>query len=180
MNLPMHVGPGGQPVAAAKVLEPAHPGRGARLRRFFRRTPLEERVRILASSARVDITVDDDGFLEVRLTLANLARRRLVVDRFHCDEWIWNGVVLPGVDPHVRGIGTTIPGRGVAECLLTFQLAPGIVRRLRGATPPAPNRYTSVEARLEILGRLWFARHRDPVWVHVVPPNAEIHAPWNG
>lgn len=155
------------------------PSRLRRLTRPFRRTPLEERLRITAVSAALHAFADDDGTLEVHLAIANLSRRALTVERFHCEQWVWNGAVLPSVEPHFRGIGTRVPGRGFAECWLTFQLGAGTLRRIRGATRPAANPYSSVEARLEILGRLWFARRRLPMWLHLMPPNAEMSTPWS-
>lgn len=149
-----------------------------RVRGAFRRTPLEERLRISAVRADLHVFADDDGTLEVQVTIANLSRRRLTIDRFHCEQWLWNGAVLPNVEPHFRGVGSRVRGHDFLDCWLTFQIGAGIIRRIRAATPPAPNRFTSVEARLEILGRLWFARRRVPIWLHLAPPNAHLTAPW--
>lgn len=159
-------------------LTQSRPSRLGRLIRPFRRTPLEERLRITAASAVLRAFADDDGTLEVRVAIANLSRRGLTIERFHCEQWLWNGAVLPSAEPHVRGIGTRVPGYGFTDFWLTFQLGAGALRRIHGATPPAQNPFSSVEARIEILGRLWFARRRTPIWLHLTPPNAELTTPW--
>lgn len=154
------------------------PTRWQRLRRVFSRTPFEERLRIVAVGATLEVHADDDGLLEVHLSIANLSRRRVTVKRFHCEQWFWNGAELPSMEPHFRGIGTRIPKRGFADCALTFQLGPGSVRRIRDATRPAPNVYSSVDARVEVFGRLWFERRKEPLWLYLTPPNAVMSTPW--
>ena len=149
-----------------------------RVRGVFRRTPLEERLQVIAGRAVLRVFAEDDGTLEVQVTIANLSRRALTIDRFHCEQWLWNGAVLPSVEPHFRGIGARVRGRDFTDCWLTFQLGAGAIRRIRGATVPAANRYSSVEARVEILGRLWFARRKVPMWIHLAPPNAEVVTSW--
>ena len=162
---------------AVPALGASAPRRGF-IRRLVTRTPFEERVRIVAASAQLEVLADDDGIVEVQLSLANLSRKRLTVERFHCEQWLWNGNVLPSVEPHFRGIGTTVEGKSFGECWLTFHLTPGIVRRMRTALIPAPNRLSSVEAQLEVLGKLWFTRRREPMWLRLTPPNAFVRTPW--
>lgn len=149
-----------------------------RVRGVFRRTPLEERLHVIAIKSVLHVFADDDGTLEVQLTVANLSRRKLTIDRFHCEQWLWNGAVLPSAEPHFRGVGRAVRGRDFTDCWLTFQLGAGAIRRIRTATPPAANRYTSIEARVEILGRLWFARRKTPIWLHLMPPNTQLTTPW--
>lgn len=154
------------------------PTRWQRVRQVFTRTPFEERWRIVAIAATLEVHADDDGTLEVQLSIANLSRRRMTIKRFHCEQWFWNGAELPGMEPHFRGIGTRVPRRGFAECTLTFQLGAGTVRRIRDATQPAANVYSSVDARVEVFGRLWFERRKEPLWLYLTPPNAVMSTPW--
>jgi hypothetical protein len=93
----------------------------SRLRGVFRRRSPEHLFVMHNGLAYVHVLEDDDGAIEVYLTVVNMGRRTANVEQVHVDGCRANGVNLSVMAPVFRPPDKPIPPKGCVESAVTQQ-----------------------------------------------------------
>lgn len=150
-------------VASLKVSVPLVPGVSAEVPirwSFFRpvvqklrKTPPEQLVRVVGVRGLVHINADDDGMVDVYLTLVNMTDRPLRVDDLQLDLFYVGHVTTSVAAPLFRPSEKPIPPFDTGEINFTIHLGAPAIRTIVQRMQKAQNVFSSPIITLTIGGR---------------------------
>ena len=97
---------------------------------------------------------DDNGRLDVYLTLVNVSREPLQVEQLFLQQFSASGSELPGVSPVLTPVEKPVPTGGVIEVHFRSSLGAAAIRQILRSVQKAQNLQSSPRVQVVFVGNL--------------------------
>jgi hypothetical protein len=154
------------------------------VRRLFRRDPLSALVQVPYARAHVHAAEDDDGTIDVWLTVANMGPRQVNIEQFYLEQCLANGTNFSVTVPMFTPPQEPLTPRAFREVYFRIPIQAPAIRHLIRVMQPAQNLRSSPRVELTISGSLDLrtgkARDRVRFTVPIRLPELNLSAPSAG
>ena len=144
----------------------------------FARPALTDQVKLLLQHASVRIDRPDEGVACFDLSVVNLSRKNVTVDRVTLDSWSWLSRILPELAPTVRGLGTVVAKQSIGYLRLSVQLNSAAIRRIAEVSPKDPRKLLQGHLALYTSGTLHVKEAKHPIHYQLEARAAELSFYW--
>jgi len=131
--------------------------------------PLEA-VYLFLNQSNIRIDKPDEGEILFYLSLVNASRKEVVVDKLIINFWQCSSSVMPDISPNFYGSGTTIKRYGHSNITVKFTLNSSMIRRIKEASTPASNLFSSPGIHIKANGQLFLKETMKPIGFDIYSP----------